>query len=341
MSEMLRVLQSFPVPRPTTNPYLVMLDRSLRRLPGTDVLTFSWRRALLAKYDVLHVHWPEILVNGATPVKKMARQLLTVALMIRLQTTRTPLVRTVHNIYPPEGISRRERLILDLMDRSTTLRIRLNTETELPKDAHFVTIRHGDYRDWFSTYSHQSPVPGQLCYVGLIRRYKGVEGLIAAFRQTENLMDGLTLRLAGNPSSADLRNTIVGLSKADPRIKAKLSFIPDRELVEIVTSSELVVLPYRFMHNSGGVLMALSLGRPVLVPGNRVNAELQREVGPGWVHTFDGQLEPEDIIRTLKEIRDVGAPAAPSFKNREWHEAAEKHLLAYRQAVSIRRGRSA
>lgn len=317
-----------------------MLARSLRSLPGTDVITFSWRRALLAKYDVLHVHWPEILVNGATPVKKLARQALTIALMIRLQTTRTALVRTVHNIYPPEGISRRERLILGLMERQTTLRIRLNTETRLPKDAEFVTIRHGDYREWFSSYMHQSPIPGQLCYVGLIRRYKGVEGLITAFQQTETLMTGLTLRLAGNPSSPDLRQAIAQLCAADPRIQENLSFIPDQELVDIVTSSELVILPYRFMHNSGGVLMALSLGRPVLVPRNQVNAELQREVGTGWVHTFDGQLTPEDIVRALKHVRQSVPPAEPSFRNREWNEAAENHLQAYRKAISIcRHGR--
>jgi beta-1,4-mannosyltransferase len=63
----LTVLQGFPVPRPTTNPYLVMLAQSLREQPGVTVLPFSWRTALVGRFDVYHSHWPEILVGGRTP----------------------------------------------------------------------------------------------------------------------------------------------------------------------------------------------------------------------------------------------------------------------------------
>ena len=41
-----------------------------------------------------------------------------------------------------------------------------------------------------------------------------------------------------------------------------------------------MVLPYRQMHNSGAVLAALSLDRPVLVPATDQRG-LGAEVGPG------------------------------------------------------------
>ena len=77
----IRVLQSFPTPRPTTNPYIVMLARSLQSEPGIAMSTFTWKRALLGRYDVFHAHWPEILVSGHSPVKTAVRQLFTILLL--------------------------------------------------------------------------------------------------------------------------------------------------------------------------------------------------------------------------------------------------------------------
>jgi beta-1,4-mannosyltransferase len=75
------VQQSFPRPRPTTNPYLVMLRDAVAAVPGVEVRTFTWRGALLDRYDVFHVHWPEILVSGHSPLKALVRQGLTVLLV--------------------------------------------------------------------------------------------------------------------------------------------------------------------------------------------------------------------------------------------------------------------
>jgi beta-1,4-mannosyltransferase len=72
LNNSLAVLQSFPVPRSTTNPYLVQLARRLRGLLGLTAVNFSWREALLGKYDVFHVRWPEILVTDCPPPARLA-----------------------------------------------------------------------------------------------------------------------------------------------------------------------------------------------------------------------------------------------------------------------------
>ena len=100
------VLQSFPPPRSTTNPYVVMLADSLRALPTVEVRYFSWKTALLSRYDVFHAHWPEILASGRSPLRKLVRQALFVLLLLKLRITRTPAVRTLHNLHLPDGISR-------------------------------------------------------------------------------------------------------------------------------------------------------------------------------------------------------------------------------------------
>jgi glycosyltransferase involved in cell wall biosynthesis len=329
------VLQSFPEPRETTNPYVVMLRDALDRTPGARVLTFSWRRALTARYDAFHAHWPEILVDGNGPVKKLVRQALFVLFLLRLRLTRVPLVRTVHNLELPEGLSRREVALLRWAERATALRIRINGTTELDGGTPVETVLHGHYRDWYAPHPRRERRPGRLAFVGQVRRYKGVESLVAAFAETTD--PELSLRVAGRPTSEDLADQLRAAA-ADPRIGMSLTFLPDADLVAEVSEAELVVLPYREMHNSGGALAALSLGTPVLVPDNEATRDLAAEVGPGWVHTFTAPLTGADLEGALDRLRSAPPAAAPDFSRREWDGAGRAHLAAYRRARAALRG---
>ncbi|MDQ1584396.1 MAG: beta,4-mannosyltransferase [Microbacteriaceae bacterium] len=312
-----------------------MLRDSLASTPGVEVRTFSWRNALLRRYDVFHVHWPEILVAGHGPLKALVRQALTAILLIKLRMTRTPIVRTVHNVELPQGISRREKFLLRLVERNTTLRIRLNTSTVVPAGGSAVTIPHGHYRDWFASYPKAERIPRRLAYFGLIRRYKGVDRLLSAFRSTTDRE--VTLRVGGKPSSGELARHLLELAGSDDRIELTLEFLADAELVDLVSSAELVVLPYREMHNSGGVLTSLSLDRPVLVPSNEVTERLAVEVGDGWVWRYDGDLTPELLLDTLEKVRTGVRSERPDLSEREWADAGRAHLQAYRRAQEIAR----
>ena len=335
------MLQSFPVPRPDTNPYTSLLERSLRAQPGLTSLNFTWRTALFGRYDVFHAHWPEILVNGHSPVKKLVRQALFVLFLLRLTVRRTAVVRTVHNVGLPSGISRREVWLLGLFERVTTMRIRLNPLTEMPAGSEFATIPLGHFRDWYTGIPTSAVQRGRLCYYGTIRRYKGVEGLITAFRGLSDASapapEGVTLVVAGRPSTPDLAATMVELAGGDPRITLDLRGLSDTEVVELATSSELVIMPYRFMHNSAAVLTVLSLDRPLLVPDNEVNRMLSDETGPGWLHLYRDELSADDLLKALQEVRDHPPAARPNLDARGWTQAAISHAQAYRRAVSLRR----
>ena len=340
MKRNLIVLLSFPEARPTTNPYNIMLERSLREQPEVTCANFRWRTALFGRYDVFHGHWPEILVSGHSPLKKIARQALFTAFLLRLAITRTPVVRTVHNVELPQGISRREEFLLRRLDRATSMRILLNPLTPVPAGSESVTIPLGHYRDWYAQIAPHRPVPGQLGYFGMVRRYKGVEALITAFRSTQGRAVGLTLRIGGKPSTEELGNAIRTLAGGDPRIRIDLGFLADDELVELATSSELLVMPYRFMHNSSATLTALSLDRPVLVPDNEVNRMLGEEVGPGWVHRYQSDLTADAILTALDELHDQPRSARPNLDGRSWKTTGEEHVNAYRRALGHTRPRT-
>lgn len=327
-----RVLQSFPEPRRTTNPYIVMLRDALAAHGEIELSTFTWRRALTGSYDVFHAHWPEILVGGGSGPKRLVRQLLFLAMLVRMRRQRVAIVRTQHNLELPDGISRRERWLLLLFQRWTTLLIRLN-ESTVTADRPSATIVHGHYRDWFAAYDRADVRPGQLGYFGLIRRYKAVDTLIAEFSEVSVGVHPATLIIGGQPSTADLRSEIAELARRDPRVSVHLEFLSDAELVQIATSSELVVLAYREMHNSGGVLAALSLDRPVLVPDNAVNRALGREVGTTWVRLYPGdRVTRTDLEAALTSLATNPVDGRPDLSGRSWDQAAQRHLQAYRRA---------
>jgi glycosyltransferase involved in cell wall biosynthesis len=327
------VLQSFADPRPTTNPYVVMLADSLRALPEVRLLTFSWRRALWARYDVFHAHWPEILVAGRGP-QALARQALFLLLLLRLRLRSIPLVRTVHNLKPQEALPWRPRALLALAYRWTGLAIRLNEQTPVRPGLPAVTIVHGHYRDWFAGRPRRTALPGRLAFVGLIRPYKNAEGLIRAFRDADDAT--ASLLVAGNPLTTELAAGVRDAADGDPRVLLRLAHLDDDELVTAVSEAEVVVLPYREMHNSGAALLALSLDRPVLAPANEVNDGLAAEVGAGWVLRYDGEITGPRLMSALEESRRLPPGSRPDLDRRGWDRVGLDHLAAYRLALGRR-----
>lgn len=332
------VLESFPRPRRTTNPYLTQLLAELP--PDVPTRTFDWRTALLGRYDVFHVHWPEKLLRGASRPKTAARFVTTGVLLARLALTRTAVVRTLHNVDPHEAGGRLERAVLRRVDRLTTVFVRLNGTTPLPADARpgtpLVTIPHPHYRDWYASYPRGTARPGRVLFFGLVRPYKGVEELVQAFHDLPG--DTLELRVVGSPETPALRRTVEELAAADPRVGLRLEYVDDDTLAEEVGAASLVVLPYRRLHNSGAALLALSLDRPVLVPAGATSAELAAEVGDAWVSTFEGTVTPADLRAALDRAAalDLGTDR-PDLSARDWASVAAAHADVFRTARRLAR----
>lgn len=333
MSRPLRVLQSFPAGNSKTNPYLLQLVAALGKLdPPVYVTYFTWRAALVGRYDLLHVHWPERLVRGGSPARTLAKQVRFIGLLLRLTVLDTPVVRTLHNLGSHEQGSRLERLLLRLLERKTIATIRLNPYSPVPAPSVAHLIPHGHYRNWIAA-SPTRRTADRLLFFGLIRPYKGVEELIGAFRRTS---PPLTLEVVGPVDDPALGSQLTEAAQTDRRISTDFRFLPDEELAERIAAASLVVLPYQDVHNSGAAIFALSLNRPVLMPRTDTTTWLQDEVGRGWVITYDPPLRPEDLVAALRsaESSDLGGPV---FDNRDWPLGAAAHAAAYHDALSRRR----
>ncbi|MFE6509842.1 glycosyltransferase [Nocardioides sp. NPDC057767] len=332
-----RVMESVRELRPTTNPYIVQLVETLGRRDDTEVVLFGFARAIAGRYDVFHVHWPELMTTSAgTPLRRLARRLLTTAFVARLRLTRTPVVRTWHNLARPDGLTRWDHRLLDALERRTRHVIRLTDQTAPPLDVPTSTIVHAHYRDWFEPVIEALAEPVEtverrVLYFGLIKPYKGVEQLLEAV--TDHPEADLDVRLVGSPSDPTLADRVRAAVEADPRVSAELSYADDATLAAEVAAAALVVLPYKAMHNSGALLLALSLDTPVLAPANEVNRRLAEEVGEGWLHLFEGTLTIEDLERALKAVAANPPGDRPDLSAREWPESAALHAAAFRASM--------
>ncbi|MDE8650468.1 glycosyltransferase [Novosphingobium album (ex Liu et al. 2023)] len=305
--------------------------------PQVSFRFFSWREALFGRYDAFHVHWPEFLIRDGHPARRMARLALFRLLLARLRLRGAALVRTLHNLHPHEPGDAFEQRSLERCDRHTDLFIRLNAATPLEGKTG-VTILHGHYRGRYRGVEGLAFEPGRILYFGLIKPYKGVERLLEVFRGMSDA--DLRLRVVGKPSGS-LRELVEGQCRDDPRITARLEFVPDDVLAQEVCGAELVVLPYREMHNSGAILVALSLDRPVLVPRSPSNAMLAAEVGPGWINMFEGELTSDILRDCLARVRDTPRAARPRLEGRDWSVVGDLHYKAYRTAIALRRQEAA
>ena len=322
----LRVLLSTRGPFKTTNPYVVQLADSIRTC-GASVRYFSWQTALFGSYDILHIHWPEVMIRRDGALARAAAQVRFIMLMLRLRLTGTPIVRTAHNVRAHETGSRTETALLRWCDRQTRTWIVLNELSPVPTGTERVLIPHGDYADWFAGYPKSEPIAGRVISFGLIRPYKGTESLLESFAHVTTT--GASLRIVGKPSTDELRAVVESAARKSSRITAALDYVEDSTLALEITAAQLVVLPYQNMHNSGALLLALSLERPVLVPDTEITRALADEVGPGWIHLYQGPL----TTATLDTALAAPSPAeSPDLSARKWPQLGRTHIRAYRDA---------
>lgn len=327
------VVQQSLAPPDSTTQYVDSVVDGLA--PGVELLFFSWRSALLAHYDVLHVHWPELMIRGRSPLHRFLRRRALDVLLVRLALQRIPLVRTVHNLEPHERGPAAERRSLARIDRATDLFIRLNPTTVTPGATPAVTVLHGHYRDQFAEHPLPESEPGRLLYFGIIRPYKGVVELMDVFRGAHD--DSLSLHVVGSPSAGQ-RELVEERAARDSRVHTTLRRVDDAEMVDEIGRAELVVLPYREMHNSGSILVALSLGRPILVPRTPTNTALAEEVGSDWVLEYDGDLTPERVTSALERIRTHPPEGLPALSGRDWDVLGRELKRAYEGAIATKKG---
>ena len=330
------MLSSEPSPALASNPYVSQLFQSLSGVPGLQVMPMSIGAVLVRRFDVLHVHWPEVLVRKRSRIRSYVAICLFAVLIARIYLADKPVVRTVHNLSPHESLPLASRFLVGLLLRRTTAEIHLSRWTTNHGSAPVrVVVPHGHYRDWYARFPRNASRAGHIAYFGLLRPYKGVGALLEAFGEIES--HELTLSVAGRANDPQFLKQLKDRAATDSRVKLTDQFLSDGDLVELVTSAQLVILPYDYLVNSGAALLALSLNRPVLIREGDTADELRAEMGESWIRTFTGRLSSNDVLSALESTNRCGTDDEADLSQRDWNVAAQQHAAVFAEVS----GRSA
>lgn len=296
------------------NPHMRLLYGALAA-HGVSVLEGSVRTLARADYDLVHVHWPERLLNRSLlrRWRGLARFLVDVAL---LRAKGARLVWTVHNIKGHEerrgAASRIFRRVLFrnlggfISLSHTAHRLTLETYPAL-RDKPSLVAPRGHYRDLYPDPPARRAARAALGLpadalviglIGLVRPYKNIPHLLRCASRLDRA--DLRLLVAGECTDPALAAELSALAAADPRVHLQLRFVPEEELAAAVRALDLTVLPYRDILNSGSALLALSLDVPVLAPALGTLTEVREAVGQEWVRTYTGELDEQELGRALE-----------------------------------------
>jgi len=283
-------------------------------------------RRLAKEAEVVHFQW--------LPVQPIDVHLL----------PRRPLVLTAHDLLPREprpGQLRAQRRLYERVDAVVvhSQHGRSSLVNELGVDERKVSvIPHGAFE--YLLRADRAPLPGPLpasgapvvLFFGLLRPYKGLEVLLAAWREVRDA----ELWIVGRP-----RMAIDELVRGAPSsVRFVPRFVTDGELATLFDRADVVVLPYtatdRF-DQSGVLATALAFGNPLVLSDVGGFGELTQTgsalvVPPGDTERLRDAMqrlidEPSLRTRLSKAARE--AAAGPY----SWDRAASRTIELYRRLI--------
>jgi glycosyltransferase involved in cell wall biosynthesis len=335
------------------NPYHAELAKALRslgikvRLPESLKSLCRDYRAGVEKVDLVHLHalpqfgWSRIALRGY------------VAFCVRLMWLRMMGVRfvwTMHNLDNHESQHRRieslvgryfasqmEGIIVHGKSARQIVESHWNQGIDIPVHV----IPHGHY---ISSYKNEISAEAArahfgftdsdlvFLFLGKIRPYKGVVGMVKAFRlHTE---PSVRLIITGMPMNQEICNDVAQAIEGDSRIRFLPGYVADDEIQLYMNACDVVVLPYRRILTSGAAVLAMSFGKPCIAPRAGCVTDILDEKGAIFFDpTVSGDLEralrkTADLRRQLWEMGLYNLRRAAAW---DWESIARSTAAVYKQ----------
>jgi len=314
---------------------------------------FSWIRAgLTARGDVMHFQWCSFFTFYPA--------FMTALLASKARGKKS--VLTIHDIVP-HNTSKLKRLLNDFSikfanvlgsdfivhsgknkDLLTSMfginggRIHVIPHGVTPLDSS-ETISKEDARSHLGISSDKKVILN----FGAIRDYKGVDVLLKSFKQVSNAVPNSLLLIAGRPCKkgkdkgwADYEK-IISENGLEGSVKASLGFIPESEIKNYFSASDLVVLPYtRFESQSGVGALALSYRKPLLVSDVGGLMDLVRNES-AVVRAGDADDLSRKIVKIISDddlLKSLSDDSEALSKQFDWSVIAKSTVELYDKLAS-------
>jgi beta-1,4-mannosyltransferase len=341
------------------NPYLGLLYRHLARqgfeLVDRPELALRWLWTHRACVGFLHIHWPESLYRygrGPTALRPIMSRAKLALFSLRLWSARMlgyRLVWTVHQVLPHESHDRvLDRLAARVLARACHLLIAHDDATEAsvrsllsPASNKVAIVPHGSYVGVYPKGRPRSMVRAELgipqdafvflCF-GELRAYKEIELLLEAFSSVNARR--ARLLVVGNPKAPTVGPAVSAASARDTRILSILEFVPAERVAELYQASDVAVLPRGEDGTSGSLLLALSMGLPVIAADLSTSRELTDDGAAGWLfQPHDAGSLTDALERALsgEDASGRGRAALGIAGRLSWTETAAETARLLRQ----------
>lgn len=219
-------------------------------------------------------------------------------------------------------LSKNEPLVQEFQKRYSIPRERIHFAALAPYDClQVVPQKHGQF-------------PSDFLFVGRISPYKGLDILLQAHDSLSRKGLHTRLIIAGagsfwfDPAPFEQKNDVTIINR----------FISTQELVSMIADTKYVVCPYTDGTQSGVIMSALALGKPVIAT----------DVGNFATHIHNGEngflVEPNDISGLAKIMESAIQPSTLkslddsvlSFDIRQaWRQIALHYIEAYRNVFPV------
>lgn len=240
----------------------------------------TWRAVRQHRPNIVYFDWIQSFIIGRNlPVTLLKCFTFALEILYLTKIRRIPVLHTLHNLrnHGKRQVGIERRMYRFFLRHCTRIRVYSPTTITkarrlfgIPTD-HFRVIQDVPFHYFYPNNSGFAESRNHLgmdesafvyLFLGMVKPYKGLETLIAAFRKLEDPQ--LRLVIAGISDSPEYARQIQHLADGDLRITYQNQFIAIKNVQYYLNAAQVVVLPFRNVEHSGSMDLALSFGKPVI-----------------------------------------------------------------------------
>lgn len=341
------------------NPYQRLLTGALSArgmrvsLGGIPEGCFALNRVVCigSDIDVVHLHWVNDLIRpiywSPSPSRQMLKRLLFMLDVWLLRLRGVAVVWTVHNLLAHESQDAEAEIKVRRSLARTCSLIILHSQGALRRIEKTYRLRslencnvipHGNYDGCYPANPRRAAALRECCRIdagtvvilcfGAIRPYKGIGKLLEVLQCVDR--SDLRVIVAGKPIDGALAEEMRRRAAADPRISLFLEHVPTEDVSSFFEVADIVATPFENTLTSGSVILALTMGRPLLLPAE---AEVLDAVNDGCALLYETPEALEHILRSLDRqvLARMRIEAARLASERRWDEVARRTEVAYQR----------
>ena len=349
---MLRILA-----KPKVGKWNVFPDRlydEIEKAGGVRVSEWTPAKMVLCAYDVLHLHWPDNVMNDRSAARAAVRAVALQAALLWARLLGKKIVWTAHNMTSHDRFHPTvEKVFWRMFISSVSGIICLSDESldqmramhKAARGIPSIVAPHGTYRGAYpndvsaedARKALNLPPDAKVALnLGIMRSYKRVERLIEVARERPDITAVIAGMVDEDGYEEKLRERAAGLDN----VRLRLEFIPEDELQLYLNAADVFALTCDDITNSGSAILALSFNLPIIAPELPCFSALRNRFGDDWVSLYEGGFDASEVAARFDAAaaqRGKESRGRIDWSGFEWEEIAPKVREFFETQVGGRR----